>query len=251
MRALFTRLSPAAIAIAGLGALASAALADVVVLEPVGDNTLFFSDAGALSSGSGPAIFVGNNSSSKTRRGLLRFDVAGAIPADAAITGVELRLVVSNAPDDVPRSVALHRALAEWGEGESSSSGGGGATAEPGDATWLHRFHPDVFWSTAGGDFEPAPSAIAEIVDVGIYTWSGPDLMADVVGWLEAPEANFGWLLRGEEDAPATARRIDSRESDPSTRPHLTIQFTPGDTPVETTTWSGVKWDYVGETHAR
>ncbi|MHC4093483.1 MAG: hypothetical protein ACYSVY_24955, partial [Planctomycetota bacterium] len=58
---------------------------------------------------------------------------------------------------------SLHRVLADWGEGESSGSGGTGAPTEPGDATWIHRFYPDVFWASPGGDFEAAVSSSQSI----------------------------------------------------------------------------------------
>ena len=205
------------------------------------DNTLFQDAQGDTSNGSGPACFAGNNGQNLTRRALVRFDLAGALPAGIAIDRVELTLEVSSAPDTVTRWVWLHRALADWGEGASSSSGGGGAPARPGDATWLHTRFPDLYWSAPGGDFVPSSSAATPVGDVDTYLWSSPAMRADVQLWLDEPATNFGWLLRGEEDIPRSVRRFDSRETDaPSRRPTLTV-FYSEPVPSRPTTWARLK----------
>jgi hypothetical protein len=63
----------------------------------------------------------------------------------------------------------------------------------------------------------------------GSFTWgSTPALIADVQAWLDAPASNHGWILLGGEDAPATAKRFDSREAaDPSAQPRLVVEFQP------------------------
>ncbi len=220
----------------------STAAADTVSLHPVRDNTLFENATGSLSSGAGPAVFVGMNSGAKVRRTLLAFDVASALPAGSTIESAELRLTVSNVPNSNPTVVDVHRVLADWGEGASSSSGGGGAPAEPLDATWLHSFHPESFWGAPGGDFDPAVHATATIAELGTFVWSSAALAADVQGWLDEPSTDSGWLLRGDESTPSTARRIDSREaSDPATWPTLVLQYQPGLTPVDGQTWGRTK----------
>jgi hypothetical protein len=135
---------------------------------------------------------------------------------------------VSNAPDTVPHNITVHRVLRDWGEGSSTSSGGSGAPVQPGDATWLHTFFPDSLWSNPGGDFDASPHAATPVGGVGDYAWSGPGLVADVQAWLAAPETNFGWLLRGDESLPRTARRIDTHENtNPGVRPTLYVEFSP------------------------
>ena len=57
----------------------------------------------------------------------------------------------------------------------------------------------------------------------GQYTWSSPQMVADVQSWLDNPASNFGWLVLGDESAAATAKRFDTRES--ATPPVLTIQY--------------------------
>jgi hypothetical protein len=169
----------------------------VVIVPATRDNTLFKDATGSLSSGVGEGLFAGNNSQSNTRRALIFFDVAAALPADAVIDSVELRLNVNSAPNSNPQDVAIHRALASWGEGTSVGTGGAGAAATAGDATWLHRFYPDTFWATAGGDFDPAVSAVTTVGPPGLHLWKSSTLTQDAANWLAAPAGNFGWLIQG------------------------------------------------------
>lgn len=216
--------------------------ADEVALVPVLDNSLIEDPSGAKSSGSGPAIFVGRNSGGSLRRGILAFDVAASVPVGSSVQSVTLTLVASNASDSTQRTISLHRVLSGWGEGASSSSGGSGAPSEQGDATWIHRFYPDSLWNHAGGDFVAGASGATNVKDVGVYSWSGEGLVADVQLWLDNPAVDFGWLLLGDETENSTAKRFDSRESqDPGTRPALAIRFTPPDATVRSLTWGRVK----------
>jgi hypothetical protein len=125
-------------------------------------------------------------------------------------------------------AIALHPVLADWGEGDSDAIGeeGSGITSAPGDATWLHTYFPDEFWTNPGGDFAAVPRAATLVAGTGFYAWSGPGLRADLEAWRAAPAANFGWLLRDAEDVPNSAKRFDARENpDPSHRPRLIISY--------------------------
>lgn len=215
--------------------------AGVVTLPATRDNTLFQDAEGDTSNGVGPAFFAGNNGQDLVRRAVIAFDLAGALPAGVAIESVVLTLEVTSAPDTELRDFTLHRVLADWGEGLSSSSGGGGAPAKPGDATWLHTFHASAFWSLPGGDFAPAASASLAIGDVGTATWSSPGMVSDVQAWLAGDVPNFGWLIRGDEAHARSVRRFDSRESATvANRPTLTITFS-APVPTRTTTWGELK----------
>jgi len=209
--------------------LAATARAAVVELTPDRDNTLFESGTGALSNGAGPSIFVGTTDAGLARRGILHWDIAGAVPAGATIEDVSLTLHLSRANTAEAQTIEVHRVLGDWGEGTSDSSVGGtnpgglGATSTTGDATWLHRFFDTEAWINAGGDFDPIVSASADVIGIGNYTWSGEGLGIDVQHWLDVPSDNFGWLLLGND---IEARRFDSRESnDASLRPTLSITF--------------------------
>jgi hypothetical protein len=187
---------------------------------------MFQDTTGSLSNGAGPAVFAGNNGSSLARRGLLRCDVAGNVPAGAVIGDVSLTMNVSIATNAILRTFTLHRVLHSWGEGTSSTGGGAGAAATPGDATWRHRFWPDERWDNAGGDFAAAVSGAQSVGDVGFYTWTDPAMAADVQSWLDDSTHNFGWALIGDETLANTARRFDSREHPTAdVRPALTIHY--------------------------
>ena len=156
----------------------------------------------------------------------MRFDLEDALPPGAVVLDATLRLHASKMAGG-PSEVALHRVLAPWGEGPSFATGGGGATAEPGDVTWLHREYDDLPWLHAGGRFVAASSATAKVASLGDATWSGgAKLVADVRLWQQAPKQNHGWLLRGDESAPTTSIGLDTREhGEPTQRPRLEVTY--------------------------
>ena len=219
---------------AALVVLASAAgpdvLAEVSLLQPARDGTLFEDPSGALASGSGPVLFSGriNAPAQSIRRALLAFDVAAAIPPGSIVTAARLRLNLS-ATSAGPVLVRLHKVTADWGEGASSTGGGGGAPSAAGDATWIHRFYTGDLWTQAGGDFAPAPSGAATVDQPGPYAWdSTAEMVADVQAWLDDPGQNFGWILLGDETRPQTVKRFDSREhSTEGNRPALEVEYVP------------------------
>ena len=199
-----------------------------MTIEPAADNTLFEDSASFRSNGAGDYLFVGNTASGNTRRALLRFDVAAAVPAGATITAVSLQMRMSRTRGGNV-TVALHRVVADWGEGASNAGGreGRGSSARTGDATWRHRFSDTQFWDSTGGDFEAESSGSTQVGGGGSYAWSSTEgMVADVQSWLDDPSSNFGWLLRGKETGGQTAKRFHSRENaDTTNRPQLTIDF--------------------------
>jgi len=202
--------------------------ADSVTLEPSKDNTLYEDRTGMLSNGAGTEFFVGSTSQDLIRRGLLAFDVAAQIPPGATVHMVQLKLSMDRTMSG-PQTVKLHRVLADWGEGTSHAAGneGMGAEAQPGDATWLHRFFDDKFWLQPGGDFEPTPSAMQLVGAEGTYSWSSPAMVADLQEWVDSPASNFGWILIGNESASRTTKSFNTKESSSAVRPKLTIDFSP------------------------
>lgn len=215
-------------------------------LVPAADNTLYESGGQEVSSGAGPALFAGAIGTGLRRRALLRFDTA-SLPAGAHVDSVQLVLRVTRLQDVGPRSFALHRVLASWGEGTSNAGGdsiapggGQGAPATIGDATWTYRHYDTERWSQAGGDFDPTPLALCAVGGLGSWAWnSTPALVADVQRWLDGGE-NHGWILLGGEGVANSARRFAARESAlAGARPVLVVHFTP--TAVAPATWSAVK----------
>jgi len=206
---------------------------EVIFIEPAADNTLYERAAGDLSNGAGPSLFIGQtgvNAGNVLRRALLRFDLS-AIPPGSEVLSARLEFNVDMVPPNPTGfDAALHRVQAAWGEAGSFApgAGGGGASAQPGDATWLHRFFDTEFWTTPGGDFEPIASAFAPL-DAGTGTFAfeaTPTLIADVQAWVNQPGSNFGWMILGEEDNGENARRIASREN-AALAPMLEVEFIP------------------------
>lgn len=202
--------------------------AEVVTLVANKDNTLFEIPNGGLSNGGGSHLFAGTTAFGARRRGLLAFDIARNIPSGATIRDASLGLHMSRTAA-ASEIVSVHRLLSDWGEAGSVAPGeeGAGASAAPGDATWVHTFFDDRFWSQTGGDFDPLLGASQVILAEGFYTWeSTSNLVADVQSWLDEPTRNFGWMLRGDEEFVGTTKRFDSREHpDINRRPRLTIDY--------------------------
>lgn len=221
-----------ALATVALAACAGLAHADVLQVGAAKDNTLFQNAFGEISNGVGAAIFAGRNAmaNDSIRRGLIAFDIS-SIPAGSVIESVTLNLYMTQSVSG-DSNVGLHRVTADWGEGASSSGSGGagggsGATAETGDATWLHRFYDATLWTNAGGDFVAGASATTSVGGVGSYSWSGSGLTADVQNWLDNG-GNFGWLIKGDESRSSTAKRFASHDdqNDPEWQPKLTVTYT-------------------------
>ncbi len=205
------------------------------------DNTLFEDEQGDVSNGVGPDIFAGTNQVPTIRRAVLKFSL-GTIPPGSVINSATLQLRLNRSRGGA-HQVTVHRLLADWGEGPSASftNSGAGAPAAYGDATWLHRFYDASFWTTPGGDFVPAASASTSVNSVGtVYSWTGTGMRSDVQAWLDAPAANFGWIVRSVENTVATAKRFDSRQASvAANRPKLVITYTPPNSPTGACCFAG------------
>jgi hypothetical protein len=201
--------------------------------EPVQDTSIFdgSADARTRADGSGEHLWLAVTAEGLIRRALVRFDI-GELPRGALVQQVALTLYESRARDE--HVVQVHKLQSSWGEGASYSGGNGtGVPAQPGDATWLHRFFPSVFWSAVGADFVATPSAA---LSVGLpnqtYTWAAsrpasgpvPLLLQDVQDWVDAPEFNHGWILIGVENVTQNAKRFESRNNAVN-RPLLTVTY--------------------------
>jgi spore coat protein A len=211
------------------------ARADELTLVSVKDNTLF-SESEDLSNGSGSYFFAGETNGETLRRGLVMFDVAGAVPAGSMITSVSLQLHMSRT-EVGNEAVSIHRVLTDWGEGASDASGqeGAGDDAEDGDATWLYTFYDtsdpgsSPQWGTPGGDYVNTASATASVGNEGFYTWgSTAATVSDAQLMLDNPGTNYGWIVIGTEGQGQSAKRFDARENNNSDRwPRLTVVFDP------------------------
>ena len=215
------------LALACFLAASQGAAADTLTVNPTADNTLYFSGSGSLSNGAGSGMFVGVAGNGGSRRAVVRFDVAGQIPAGSTINSVELTLLVTTSASFVPEAVTVHRLNSDWGEGTSvaGSGQGGGGSAATGDATWIHTFFPNSNWTTAGGDFVPTPSTQTMVTGSGAQVFSGAGMVADVQAWVDGTADDFGWLLRDDESG-VSARRYGTRENS-NAMPVLVVDFDP------------------------
>ncbi len=217
---------------AGLALLAPLAEAQLLELEiaPTADTSIY-QDANDLSNGAGIYLFSGRIANGLRRRALLRFDDLSAIPDDAIIQEVVLRLTLSRKREEAgPITFFLHRLLAPWGEANSDAGvpGGMGIAADDGDATWSHRFFPNDLWAEDGGDFDAESSTSRLVDDVGDYEWPSTErTLNDLALWRADPSANHGWVVVDRLTAPlAHARRFHAREdSDPALQPRLIIRY--------------------------
>lgn len=203
-----------------------------VTLAPSKDTTLYEASSDYPSNGSGQHFFAGSTGRGSVRKALLAFDVAGVIPEGATINSVALTLNMSRTQAGA-EDIALHRLLADWGEGvsDAASNEGGGTAAATGDATWVHTVFDTQEWETEGGNFAAQAAATQRVSEVGQYTWASTDeMVADVQSWLDDASTNFGWLLLGNEATTQTSKRFDSRENGtPGNRPVLDVEYTPGE----------------------
>ena len=206
------------------------ARADVVTLGASKDNTLYQDANGDTSNAKGQSIFSGMTNSTSKRRAVIAFSLAGQIPAGSTIQGVTLTLQLTRTRTQ-NKTIRLYRLTADWGEGTSHASGeeGQGTTATTGDATWIYRFYPGTAWTNPGGDYVITESASTVVGNKnGAFTWSSAQMITDVVGWLNTPSTNFGWILVGDETGAKSTKRFASRENtDVTLRPALQVTYTP------------------------
>ena len=225
----------------GLGAwsvgVASVALADHVTLTPSADTMLheYFPENNL---GGQSYLNAGTTQNGPRTRGLMAFDVAGAIPSGAIVNSVTLTLEVVGQPvdGDAPSNFGLHRMLVGWGEGTGSGNPPFlGRPALAGEANWNFRFaEAPMMWAAPGGlagvDFASQFSSDTFIYGVNFSPYSFDTtqrLVDDVQLWLDQPGQNFGWMLLSQsENEVFSARRFGSRE-DLLRAPRLMIDFTP------------------------
>lgn len=210
-----------------LAALAGCAFADTVTLRPVGDTTIYYSPGFETSNSKGEHLFIGNTGGGQTRRGLMKFDIAGSLPPDAQITGVEFRLGITRL-GPLANTVSVYRCLTDWAEGTSDApdTESGGAPATPGDPSWNFASFSTRTWNLPGGDFNNVPRATMSVAGLTSVTLTGPGLSGDVASWLTNPSLNFGWFLQGDESMGGSSVRFGTRENlVESDRPFLLINY--------------------------
>lgn len=221
------RLSQALVAVCFLALAGPRVFAAERVLSAIADTTLFATTPGN-NLGRSEMLAVGATGKGFPARTLLRFDLASVVEDPATVVAARLEFSVVRAPaGDDESGLRVHRMLTDWVEGRGTGTLGEPATA--GEPTWSHRIHGSAAWAEPGGapgvDFVAEASGTTAISGSGRYVVEGPELLADIRGWLAQAVSNRGWILVGDhESTKLTARRIGSRESKvPSEAPTLTL----------------------------
>ncbi len=210
-----------------------ASFAATVTLRPSKDAVIYSPVGGAgatgdsnLASGKSEYLLAGRSGERRALRSLIAFDLSAQVPAGSTITSVTLSLPVNTPHADASVALRVHRLTSDWSEGTvaAPSGGGGGGPAAPGSVTWTARSLGTANWGTPGGDFAAAASASQRVGGSGPATVSAAGMVADVQAWLANPAANFGWMLKADDETEA-AVRFASREGTPA--PSLVIEFNP------------------------
>ncbi|MGI8602394.1 MAG: PQQ-dependent sugar dehydrogenase [Verrucomicrobiales bacterium] len=189
--------------------------------NPVADTSMY--SEGPLSNAKGSFVFAGQNNRGNNRRALLKFDLS-SLPPGTSIQSATLDLKLQNPITTLGTTVTIHRVGADWDEGTSTAvpPEGAGGPATIGDATWLRQIFDTISWTAPGGDFTASPSALQTVSTDALYSWTGDGMKTDVEAWVNNPETNFGWLVKGDETRAFTAKRFASRENgDEAVRPRL------------------------------
>jgi hypothetical protein len=236
-----------ALAVGALVAGWSPAHADNVLLAAQADATIYSED-GTAANGAGD-LWAGRTKGTlgtQVRRALVRFDVEGAIPAEATVDSVRFTVMLVKANALSPTSTfVIHRVQDGWGEGPTLPTGGRGGSAQTGDVTWSHRFYSTDIWAVPGGDIDGSADASQSISSTaGPVVFTSAEMKVTAQNWLDGVKSNDGWVLMvQDENTLQTARQFSSRSAGVGA-PSLEIWFTPK-VPVETTSWGGVKIRYA------
>lgn len=183
------------------------ARADGIMLTPTADTTI--SDGGILNAGGSAGTYItGRVANGAKARALLRFNF-DEIPAGSVVNSVSLTVNVERNHIGSSPVHELYRLQADWSEG---------------GATWSHS---GIAPWTSGGSVAASPDANAMLGNPGGYTFSTTTALVNTVqAWVTNSAANFGWLLRYQNEITSgDALRISSGDS--GSEPSLVIDYTP------------------------
>lgn len=155
---------------------------------------------------------LGNSSSTSKRRVLMRFPVADYLPARARVVSARLGAYVQARATTTAVPVAVHRVTRAWS----------------GDVTWQRPSAAgSTGWTTAGGDLA-AKSATTTIGGaLGAVSWTLPTTVVD--DWLARPEANFGVLLKQDNETlgTQTLTLASATNADTTRQPYVEVTYEP------------------------
>jgi len=162
---------------------------------------------------------------------LIRFGLAGVLPAGALVQAAELLLYVEIPPFNVAHvvDVGAFRVLRPWDEAQASWRYTNAAT--------------ETAWSVEGcngAGSDRAADADDTITLVHRAVLRGWDVTESVRYWVANPDENYGWLFKAVSASTASFSFASSRNSVVARRPILRIDYVVGDaSPTPTATATG------------
>ena len=142
---------------------------------------------------------------------LIRFELEG-VPPGANVTRAQLTFYVDSAQDTRTLDVAAYRVARPWSEAQ---------------ATWRDA-DLGVRWGTAGCNGVPADRTDVADDTITLNCWGvyrGFDVTSSVRYWLQHPDENYGWLLKGVGPSTAEYGLGSSRNQFQEYRPVLCIDY--------------------------
>jgi len=142
---------------------------------------------------------------------LIRFELQG-VPPGANVTRAQLTFYVDSAEDTRTLNVAAYRVARPWSEAQ---------------ATWRDA-DLGVRWGTVGCNGVPADRTDVADDTITLNGWGvyrGLDVTSSVRYWLQHPDENYGWLLKGVGPSTAEYGLGSSRNQFAGYRPVLCIDY--------------------------
>jgi len=210
---------------------AAALLAETVTLQQGLDGYAGAADAylrsGVLEENNGGTSALKIGRKGETYNALLRFDLQGHIPSNAAVLTATLHLYPYDSDLASPMTMEAYRALVPWEELEANWNVRAAGTPWAGPGC-----------SGEGVDYAAGGVGSASVLDTGV--WYALDVTAAVSAWVGG-EANHGLLLLASPDSlPANTFYFRTREYvSVDQRPRLVITYDasgPTPSPTETLT---------------
>jgi len=169
---------------------------------------------------------------------LIKFNLAGQLPANAVIDGASLSMLYYddwNISSSDYITAAAYRLMKNWTEGS------GGSGSDRTGAAWYYQYaYPDTTqWYNGGArgvnhDRSGTADDTETLYNVDSYcwaTWSGASMAASVQNWYNNPSQNYGWAIDvtystdNQNGAIFHSSEYSTSPADYIWRPKLTIDY--------------------------
>ncbi|MFB9275595.1 DNRLRE domain-containing protein [Cohnella cellulosilytica] len=166
-----------------------------------------------------------NQNVSDRKYGMVRFDQL-PLPEGAIVSEASLNLHhYAQRSANRARDLFVHKANAPWAEGRGGSGDSNdGSPAEPGETTW------ENYITNGTNPFAPEP--VAQVRIDAYPQWYAFDIPDIVQSWVDAPEINYGVVLKpltypdASDSTMTGTKKFHTKDyTDPSLRPYLRIVY--------------------------